>query len=396
MRRTVGARVHWWQPSRASRGVCATPESCLPPSPPGHWFPAAPPVHPERGFSRSCSRRPSPAVCRGFILPRRASPSEFLRRSPARPSAGHYCLGSRPLRGLTGSVHLPRGIQPRFVPPSGFLNLSAACSASGCAGLLHPATTSRVRRGNRRRLIPAARHECGVHRPCHPAGGEEDCMRPLRSRKPWTSKRPAGRTLLPDQVLARLLGASPSVAFPDACLAWKCCLSRNLRATFRSGQRPSQGGCLSNAVPVPPPATPSAAPVYVLRQCLAQGGQPTSVSCGVSKVEEQRIPVMRCPNGLGMFDWAPVLFGPRSDLADIGDNTVGITAEIAMDLFDAVQICELVSIQDDVAAPRHLCHPVDRKADRLICPDPHIEQREREKQGVDGASRRLRRLPPNM
>jgi hypothetical protein len=32
----------------------------------------------------------------------------------------------------------------RFVPPSGFCALSTACSASGFAGLLHPAATSRV------------------------------------------------------------------------------------------------------------------------------------------------------------------------------------------------------------------------------------------------------------
>jgi hypothetical protein len=32
----------------------------------------------------------------------------------------------------------------RYVPPTGFLNLSTACSASGFAGLLHPAATCRV------------------------------------------------------------------------------------------------------------------------------------------------------------------------------------------------------------------------------------------------------------
>ena len=44
-----------------------------------------------------------------------------------------------------GCVHFSRRLpSPRSVPPTGFLNLSTVFSASGFAGLFHPATTSRV------------------------------------------------------------------------------------------------------------------------------------------------------------------------------------------------------------------------------------------------------------
>jgi hypothetical protein len=37
-----------------------------------------------------------------------------------------------------------RATRPRYVPSSGFLNLSTVYSTGGFAGLLHPAATSRV------------------------------------------------------------------------------------------------------------------------------------------------------------------------------------------------------------------------------------------------------------
>jgi len=53
--------------------------------------------------------------------------------------------GFFPLRGVTGGVHCSRDFPlSRFVPSSGFLNLSTACSTFGFAGFFHPAATSRV------------------------------------------------------------------------------------------------------------------------------------------------------------------------------------------------------------------------------------------------------------
>jgi hypothetical protein len=130
--------------------------------------------------------RPFPAPLRcGFMRSGVISSSKFS--SPLLPVAprpsDHSCWGSCPLRDITdgvyalsstgtaasrppaGSRQLPRC---RFVPSTGFLNLSTVCSAFGFAGLFHPAATSRVfirsgvspvaqRFPARRRVLPPCR-----------------------------------------------------------------------------------------------------------------------------------------------------------------------------------------------------------------------------------------------
>jgi len=78
------------------------------------------------------------------------------------------CLGFVPLRGITDGVHSLRAFpSSRYVPSSGFLNLSTVFATLGFAGLLHPAATSRVvtvqgvlplhSRLARRQLVPPCR-----------------------------------------------------------------------------------------------------------------------------------------------------------------------------------------------------------------------------------------------
>lgn len=101
--------------------------------------------------SRSGARapdRPSQAGdTHGFILLCRFSLIELLRRPPApRLSAPELHLpGFRPYSRLRRKRPLfARFASPRFVPSSGFRNLSTICSAFRFAGLSHPAATSRV------------------------------------------------------------------------------------------------------------------------------------------------------------------------------------------------------------------------------------------------------------
>jgi len=54
----------------------------------------------------------------------------------------------------------------RFVPPSGFLNLSAACSVVGFTGLFHPAATSRVSPCAVQGLLPSRSGSRLVAGPC--------------------------------------------------------------------------------------------------------------------------------------------------------------------------------------------------------------------------------------
>jgi hypothetical protein len=77
-----------------------------------------------------------------------SSPPEFLRLPLPLPTFRCRAIPTQsfcPPRGIAVAVHFARGLpNPHYVPPSGFLNLSAACSGPDSTGLFHPATTSRV------------------------------------------------------------------------------------------------------------------------------------------------------------------------------------------------------------------------------------------------------------
>jgi hypothetical protein len=129
-------------PCVASRGVDSTPEHCVPARPMGHqvthgassWAVSIP----ERGFLEPTVSR---TLRTGFILSCLVSPSEFLRRSSRLALSGSPVLPGVPSLFATSPVrvHSARGLPgPRYVPPSGFLNLSAACSALRLCGFVAP------------------------------------------------------------------------------------------------------------------------------------------------------------------------------------------------------------------------------------------------------------------
>jgi hypothetical protein len=97
---------------------------------PWHFLTAVPAANSSRSSSHaafplqsSCAPTPAPSSQSGQHLPR------------------VFC----PLRDVTGSVLAGEDSAPHCGPPSGFLNLSAVCSAASFAGLFRPAATSRVR-----------------------------------------------------------------------------------------------------------------------------------------------------------------------------------------------------------------------------------------------------------
>jgi hypothetical protein len=70
---------------------------------------------------------------------------------------GRPAGGSVPLRDITEGVHSCRSVPGScYVPPTGFLSLSTACSTFGYTGLFHPAATSRVTAPSRGFSRPAA------------------------------------------------------------------------------------------------------------------------------------------------------------------------------------------------------------------------------------------------
>lgn len=184
------------------------------------------------GWGDSPGDRPPRVPACGFILPRPASSSEFLRSS-SRPSWLGLCLirvfepSSRPdrKRPLTA-----RASNPRYVPSPGFRNPSTVFSASGFAG--PPAATPRVlsaRPGDRisqpldtspcsiSRAIPAPRRILCLVRPSLSPGRPEylpELQRHPSAASAIRGASPVGRRR---EGLARLNGAgrSPCVPRPD-------------------------------------------------------------------------------------------------------------------------------------------------------------------------------------
>jgi hypothetical protein len=89
---------------------------------------------------------PSPATfVTGSSSPELTSPSEFSGPYPppvSRPKAPS--LGFSPLRDVNQRSPRSRASQARFVPSSGFLTPSTACSSTGLVGLFHPTATSGI------------------------------------------------------------------------------------------------------------------------------------------------------------------------------------------------------------------------------------------------------------
>jgi hypothetical protein len=92
---------------------------------------------------------------------------------------------------------------------------------------------------------------------------------------------------------------------------------------------------------------------------------------------------MRSWDGSSVFDRAPVLLGAGAHLAYVGEQAISVAAKCAVDLFDPVQVRELVTIEREVPTARHTCHSVDGETDRLIERHPEIEDDERKQQRVD-------------
>jgi len=94
------------------------------------------------------AHRPPPLSKRVHPLMSFRSPAECCRSVPAPPlqlGEGAFPGVSSLFATSTGGVHLRGLSRSRSVPSTAFLTPSTVCSATGLAGLFHPAATSRVR-----------------------------------------------------------------------------------------------------------------------------------------------------------------------------------------------------------------------------------------------------------
>ena len=87
-----------------------------------------------------------------------------------------------------------------------------------------------------------------------------------------------------------------------------------------------------------------------------------------------------------MLYWAPILLCPGGYFLDIGNQTVGIAAVLAVDFLDRIQISEPMAVHRKIRPARNGGDTVNRKAHPLINGDPGIQQEQRHDQRIDDRS----------
>ena len=92
---------------------------------------------------------------------------------------------------------------------------------------------------------------------------------------------------------------------------------------------------------------------------------------------------MRADKAPSVLDRAPILFGATGNFTDIGDEPIAIRTISAVELFENVQVGEMMTVEDQKVAAAHLWNAVNREADKLINGDEQVQQHERNNQGVN-------------
>src|ERR1035438_10184314 len=98
---------------------------------------------------------------------------------------------------------------------------------------------------------------------------------------------------------------------------------------------------------------------------------------------------MRRAEALCVFDGAPVLFGSRGDFGGIGEQSVSVRAEGAVQALQKIQIFQIPSIVNEIVRAPDLWDSVNREADALVNGQEQIEQKKRNDAGVDDGRREV-------
>src|ERR1017187_1595270 len=110
--------------------------------------------------------------------------------------------------------------------------------------------------------------------------------------------------------------------------------------------------------------------LIVLGHCLCF----SPVGFGVSVWQIFAVSGRRCLQSMGMLDRTKMLFGPRCDFRNEGQQSVGIGAINTSDLLDGVEIGQHAPIEYQVVFPGDLGNSVEGKADKLVEGNRSIQQ----------------------
>src|ERR1035441_8714274 len=86
---------------------------------------------------------------------------------------------------------------------------------------------------------------------------------------------------------------------------------------------------------------------------------------------------------MSMLDRTEILFAPRGDFGNQGEQSVGIRAINATDLLDGVQIGQPPAIEDQVVFRPNLGNSVDWEADKLVDGNSGVKQQKRKNATVN-------------
>src|SRR6476660_7781981 len=111
--------------------------------------------------------------------------------------------------------------------------------------------------------------------------------------------------------------------------------------------------------------------------------EPLPVFLGIAVVRERAIAGMSPNDAPSVLDWTPILLGAPGDLANVSDQSVGVRAVGAVELFEGVQIGKVMAVEYQIIAAVHLRDSIHRKTDTLVNRDKEIEQHERNDYGID-------------
>src|SRR3981081_1321955 len=101
------------------------------------------------------------------------------------------------------------------------------------------------------------------------------------------------------------------------------------------------------------------------------------VGVTVTVVHEAAIARVDAQHTARVLDRAPVLLGTGRNLPNVREYTVRIGAVRAIELFNGVEVGELLAVECQVVAPVHARDPIPREAHRLVHSDEQVEQQHR-------------------
>src|SRR5678816_4185288 len=94
----------------------------------------------------------------------------------------------------------------------------------------------------------------------------------------------------------------------------------------------------------------------------------------VAVLDEFVIVTMGRSHTLRVSDRTPVLLGPTRDFPNVCEDAVGISTVHAIELFDRVEVREMLAVDHDVGRAADPCDAVNGKAHPLVDSEPCIDE----------------------